>query len=178
MLTLAAWPRPHHTVSETWQARHLEFDLLVKIVCCTIYHDISGLYSWLFLVEVIESLSNNESDGYENVTQKVNSRFLKLYRACSISFIRQMLVNFLELNSKGLYQSSRNEKGKLLSCVLVLDKTWNYALSRRSRATNSKKCTKSVHVQTCCFAYLNFLGFFFLPFSLQSPASLLKLHNV
>ena len=36
MLTLAAWPRPHHTVSETWQARHLEFDLLVKIVCSTI----------------------------------------------------------------------------------------------------------------------------------------------
>ena len=36
MLILAAWPGPHHTVSETLQARHLEFDLLVKIVCCTI----------------------------------------------------------------------------------------------------------------------------------------------
>ena len=68
MLTLAAWPGPHHTVSETWQARHLEFNLLVKIVCCTIYHDISDLYSSLFLVEVIESLSNNEGHGYENVT--------------------------------------------------------------------------------------------------------------
>ena len=45
MLTLAAWPRPQHTVSETLQARHLEFNLLVKIVRCTIYHDISGLYS-------------------------------------------------------------------------------------------------------------------------------------
>ena len=36
MLTLFVWPAPHHTVSETWQARHLEFDLLVKIVCSTI----------------------------------------------------------------------------------------------------------------------------------------------
>ena len=96
MLTLAAWPRSHHTVSETLQARHLEFDLLVKIVCCTIYHDISGLYSWLFLVEVIGSLSNNESDGYgyENVTQKVNLRFLKLYRARSISFNSSNVGNF------------------------------------------------------------------------------------
>ena len=36
MLILAVWPGPHHTVSDTWQARHLEFDLLVKIVCYTI----------------------------------------------------------------------------------------------------------------------------------------------
>ena len=62
MLTLAVWPGPHHTVSETWQARHLKFNLIVKIVCC-----VSDLYSWLFLVEVIRSLSNNEGDGYENV---------------------------------------------------------------------------------------------------------------
>ena len=31
-------------------------------------------------------LSNDDDDGYENVTRKVNSRCLKLYRACSISF--------------------------------------------------------------------------------------------
>ena len=32
------------------------------------------------------TLSNNDSDGYENVTQKVNSRYFKLYRAYSNSF--------------------------------------------------------------------------------------------
>ena len=50
---------------------------------------------------------------------------------------------FLELNSKGLYQSSlRKRKGKLLSFVPVLNKTWNEALSHCSRATTAKKCTK------------------------------------
>ena len=69
------------------------------------------------------SLSNNDGDGdgYENVTLK------KWIRAASnfIALIpcRLMLAHFTELNSKGLYQSSRREKG---SCCLVfpdLDKT-------------------------------------------------------
>ena len=179
MLTLFVWPAPHHTVSETLQARHLEFNLLVKIVCCTIYHDISGLCSWLFLVEVIESLSNKEGDGYgnENVTQKVNLRFLNLYRACSISFNSSNLGNFfLELNSKGLYQSSRNEKE---SCCLVWPSSTkreimqfhDVVVQRRLRNVQKKRD------QSCCFTHLNFLGFL-LPFSLPSPSSLLKLPNV
>ena len=87
MLTLFVWPRPHHTVSETLQARHLEFNLLVKIVFCSIIMTlVVYIVDFSLIVEVIESLTNNESDGYENVTQKVNLRFLKLYRACSISF--------------------------------------------------------------------------------------------
>ena len=32
------------------------------------------------------TLSNNDSDGYENVTQKVKSRYFKIYRAYSNSF--------------------------------------------------------------------------------------------
>ena len=45
---------------------------------------------------------------------KVNSRCLKLYRAY---VIRQMLANFfLELSSKGLYQSSGKEKEKCCLC--------------------------------------------------------------
>ena len=35
---------------------------------------------------VLESLSNNGGDGYENVSQKVCSRCFKLYHAYSISF--------------------------------------------------------------------------------------------
>ena len=37
-------------------------------------------------MNLIGSLSNNDGDGYENVTEKVNSRRLELYRAYSISF--------------------------------------------------------------------------------------------
>ena len=48
---------------------------------------------------------------------KVNSRCLKLHRAYSISFNSSNVGKlFLELNSKGLYQSSRKEKA---SCCLV-----------------------------------------------------------
>ena len=36
--------------------------------------------------EAIRSLPNDDGDGYENVTQKVNLRCLKLYRAYSILF--------------------------------------------------------------------------------------------
>ena len=36
--------------------------------------------------ETIESLPNDDGDGYENVTQKVNLGCLKLYRAYSILF--------------------------------------------------------------------------------------------
>ena len=53
------------------------------------------------------------------------SNFITLIPSC---LIRQMLANLLELNSKGLYESSRQEK-QSSSCVPVLDKTWNYALS-------------------------------------------------
>ena len=50
------------------------------------------------------SLSNNDGDGYENVTYKVNSRCLKLYRPFSISCNSSNAVkSFLELNSEGLY---------------------------------------------------------------------------
>ena len=40
----------------------------------------------IFLVVPLESLSNKDGDGYEKVTQRVNSRYFKLYRAYSNSF--------------------------------------------------------------------------------------------
>ena len=40
----------------------------------------------IFLVVPLESSSNKDGDGYENVTQRVNSRNFKLYRAYSNSF--------------------------------------------------------------------------------------------
>ena len=41
-----------------------------------------------------ESLSNNDFDGYENVTWKVKSRCFKFYRAYSISFNSSIVGNF------------------------------------------------------------------------------------
>ena len=51
-----------------------------------------------------EPISNNDGDGYENVT------FKNVTRAYSISFIVKCWQFFLELNFKGLYKSSGKEK--------------------------------------------------------------------
>ena len=57
---------------------------------------------------------------------------------------------FLELNSKGLCQI-QTRKGKLLSCVPVLDRSWNKAFSRRSRAITAKKCTMRTLISSRVF---------------------------
>ena len=68
----------------------------------------------------------------------------------------------MELNSKGLYQSSRNEKE---SCCLVWPSSTKREIMQfhvvvvQRRLRNVQKSV--MHVQSCCFAYLNFLGFFF-----------------
>ena len=67
---------------------------------------------------------------------------------------------FLELNSKGLYQSSGKEKRKLLSCVPILDKfeirQFHVVVVQR-RLRNEQK--NVMHAQSCCFANLNLLLF-------------------
>ena len=77
---------------------------------------------------------------------------------------------FLELNSKGLYQSSGKEKE---SCCLVFtfstkrDIRHFHVIVSQRQLKNVKKSV--MHVQSCCFA--------FLQFSLTSPSSLPKLPN-
>ena len=78
--------------------------------------------------------------------------------------ICQMLTIFLELNSKGLYQRSRKEKRKLLSCFPVLDKTWNKITCRHFHVIVVQRCLRNVqkslmHVESCCFADINLLLF-------------------
>ena len=60
----------------------------------------------------------------------------------------------------------RKRKRKLLFCVPVLEKKWNYALSRCGSETTTKKCTKKAW-WTCKVVIL--------PFSLPFLSSLLKL---
>ena len=100
---------------------------------------------------------------------EVNLRFFKLYRAYSI--LSNIGNLFLELSSRGLYQSSGKEKE---SCCLVFPSSTGTQEARRSRAETAKKCTKKRDARAeLLIANLNIL--LFLPFSLTSPSSLLKL---
>ena len=60
--------------------------------------------------------------------------------------ICQMLVNFLELNSKVLHPSFKKNP-----CLVVRQKTWNQEVSRRGCATMAKKCTKKLDVRAKLF---------------------------
>ena len=74
---------------------------------------------------ILESLSNNDGDGddSENVTEKVKSRGLKVNRAYSISFDSSKVGKFFwSLILKDCIKEPE-KKGKLFSCVPVLDKS-------------------------------------------------------
>ena len=64
------------------------------------------------------------------------SNFITLIPSC---LVRQMLANFLELNSKGLYESSRQEKQS--SYLVFLSSTKREIMH-----------FQIVVVQSCCFA--------------------------
>ena len=51
-------------------------------------------------------------------------------------------------------------KRKRKCCLVFPSSTKREALSRHSRATTAKKCTKKACVQSCCFKNLNVLLFF------------------
>ena len=64
---------------------------------------------------------------------------------------------FLELSSRGLYQSSGKEKE---SCCLVFPSSTGTQEARRSRAETAKKCTKKRDARAeLLFANLNLLLF-------------------
>ena len=61
-------------------------------------------------------ISNNDDDGYENVTQKVNSRCFKLYRAYSILFT---LSNFGKCFWIWILKDCSKVQEKKKGCCLV-----------------------------------------------------------
>ena len=93
-----------------------------------------------------------------------------LRTVCCVPGERKSLY-FQELNSKKLLSKFRKRKRKSLSFVHVLHKTWNWEVSRQSRTTIDGKGMNKVVV-------LLIKVIAFLPFSLPSPSSLLKLPNV
>ena len=112
-----------------------------------------GFDSYVMLIQ--GSLTNDEGDSYENVTQNENSHCLKLYRGYSNCW--QILSEF---NSKGLHQSSGKEKE---SCCLVFPSSTKREIRHfhvvvvQRRLRNVQKSV--MHVQSCCFANINLLLF-------------------
>ena len=79
----------------------------------------------------------------------------------------------MQLNSKGLYQSSRKEMEVVVLCSRPRQNVKLGNFSRRSRATTATKCTEKRDARAkCC---LPSKPVAFLPFLLPSPSSLLKL---
>ena len=106
---------------------------------------------------------------------RTNSNFIaNFYLVQCLQFVKCWRI-FLELNSKGLYQSSVKEKESRLvftsSTRHEIRQFHVVVVQRRQR--NVQKCL--MHVQSCCFANLNIL--FFVPFLLSSSA-LFKLPSV
>ena len=86
---------------------------------------------------------------------------LKLYRTYFILFnLSLMLAIFLELNSKGLYQSSGKEKESC--CLVFLSLTKReirhfHAVVVQLQQRNVQK--SMMHMQSCCFTTINLLLF-------------------
>ena len=81
---------------------------------------------------------------------------------------------FLELNSKGQYQTSGKEKKVVVLCSRPRQDIIIQALSHCSRAMTAKKCTKKAWC-TCKVVVLLIKPTALLLFSLPSTSSLLKL---
>ena len=89
------------------------------------------------------------------------------YRAYSNLFNSSIVGRFFQsLIPNYCIKVQEKKKKVVVLCSRPRQNVKNEPLSRGSRAVTAKKCTKSVmHVQSCCFANLNLLFFFFLPFS-------------
>ena len=123
---------------------------------------------------LIRELKQQRRPRLQKCTYKVNSHYLELYHAYSISFTSSKVGKcFWSWILKDCIKV-QEKKRKLLSCVPVLDKTWIQAFSRCSRATTAKKCAKKAWC-TCIVVVLLIKPIAFLPFSLPSASSLLKL---
>ena len=107
------------------------------------------------------------------------SHWFKLHRSYSISFnLSNVGESFWGRIRKGL-SKFRKRKGKFYVLFTYSVKRAReirkfYVADVQRRLRNVQKSV--MHLQSCCFAYLNLLLFF--PFSLPSPSSLLKLPPV
>ena len=99
---------------------------------------------------------------------------LKLFRAYSISFNSSNVGKFFWswILKDGIKVHEKKNKFVVL-CYRPRQNAFRKFHVACSRVTTAEKCSKNVmHVQSCCFKPIAFL-----PFSLPSPSSLLKLSN-
>ena len=107
------------------------------------------------------SISNNDGEGYENVTKKVNSRRFKPYLAYSISFTSS---NFGKCFWSWILKEciKVQEKKKKVFCLVFPSSTKRefrhlHVMVVQWRQRNVQKSV--MHMQSCCFANLNLLIF-------------------
>ena len=112
-----------------------------------------------------QQFGNNGGNGSENVTQKVNLSCFKLFCSYSISFNLSNVVDFFSrVEFWRTVSKFTKRKGKSLSCNYVLNKTWNEMYGTKAWCT-------------CKLVFWQSKPIVFLPFSLSSPSTLLKLSN-
>ena len=133
----------------------------------TVMHDIAASAA-----NYLGKLSKNEGDINENVTQKVKSRFLKLYRAYPISFNSSNADYFFWSWILKDCLKVQGKKEKVF--VLCSRPSQNVkAFSRHSRALTVKKCTEKRDTRAKLL-FCQYKPIAFMPFSLTSRSSLRK----
>ena len=111
-------------------------------------------------------MTTNRETSFKTVSDFIDLGYFQL--------ICQMLAKFSGVKSERTVFKFR-KNNKKICCVHLVYKVnaWNWEVSRRSRATSAKKCTKKFEVLALLPKLIAFLAF-----SLPSPSSLLKLHIV
>ena len=125
---------------------------------------------------LIGSLSNNDGDGYENVTYKVKSRCFKLHRAYSISFDSSNAGNFFWSWILKECDEVQEKRNKVVVLCSRPPQDVKLGISRPSGAVTGKKCTKK-RVARAELLSCQSKPAPVLPFSLTSPSSLRELNN-
>ena len=111
---------------------------------------------------ILGNLSNNDSNGYENITWRRNSPSFKLYRAYSISFNSSIFSKFFwSWILKYCIEVHEKKKKVVVLCSHFAQKVKLGTFTLQSCSDGKKKNVQksSMHVQSCCFVYLNLLLF-------------------
>ena len=103
---------------------------------------------------LLGSFSNNDGNGYENVTWKVKSRYFKLYHTYSTFSSSSNHVQgwqfFRELNSKDGSEIEKESRPLEFKSTTKLEIRHFYVVVVQWRQRNVQTCV--MHVQSCCFA--------------------------
>ena len=132
------------------------------------------------IIKKVKVVSHVTSRSLRELKQQRRRRLRQRKRHLKNEFALPQTISFdssnVDMNSKGLYMYhiSRKEKSVAVLCSrprqnVKLARPFHVVVVQR-RLRNVQK--RVMHVQSCCFAIA------FLPFSLPSPSSLLKLPNV